>query len=211
METTNFFSGIAAMGITGALQIIIHKGTGNNWVVSVMLHNEQCGDNARKLIAPLNLNGTAQELDEGFFGQVAQPVKMASGLVANMEAYMQQLEVARKQSAMEKEKTEKVKKEKEAKEKKYREAMQKVDELEKAGKHRDAWMKVPEPSDYPEHAEILRKRKSALAAKFAPDLFGAAPAAITETTPEQEDIAEDDEREEDDEYGYQDEDSETEE
>lgn len=203
METTNFFSGIAALGITGDLQLTIRKGAESNWVVSVMLHNEQCGDSARKLIPSLNLNGTAQELDSGFFGQITTPMQAASGLMVNMEAYMRQLEEAKKQSAMEKEKADKEKKVKEAKEKKYKEAMQKVDELEKEGKFRDAWMKVPELSEYPEQADALRKRKSSLAVKFAPDLFGveatpvaALPQQEQEETPDEEELPEADEDEE---------------
>lgn len=173
METTNFFSSVAALNFTGNLQLTICKGADNNWIVSVMLNNEQCGDEARKLIHPLNLRGTAAELDSGFFKNITAPVQAASGLMVNMEAFMKQLEEAKKQSAIEKDKADREKKEKEAKEKKYKEAMQKVDELEKEGKYRDAWMKVPEPTEYPEQAEALRKRKSFLAAKFAPDLFGA--------------------------------------
>jgi len=186
METTKFFSGVAALGITGDLQLTIRKGAENNWVVSVMLHNEQCGDSARKLIPSLNLNGTVEELDNGFFEQITTPMQAASGLMVNMEAYMKQLEEAQKQSAMEKEKADKDRKEKEAKEKKYKEAMQKVDELEKEGKFRDAWMKVPEPSEYPEQADALRKRKSSLAAKFAPDLFGAEATPVAAAQPQQQ-------------------------
>jgi len=37
--------------------------------------------------------------------------------------------------------------------------MQKVDELEKEGKYRDAWMKVPDPADYPEQTETIRKKE----------------------------------------------------
>ena len=208
MEATNFFSSVAALNITGDLQITIRKGAETNWVVSVMLHNEQCGDNARKLIPPLNLKGTTDELDNGFFRQITAPIQTASGLMVNMEAYMKQLEEVKKQSAMEKEKADKEKKEKEAKEKKYKEAMQKVDELEKDGKFRDAWMKVPEPAEYPDQAEALRKRKSALAAKFAPDLFGAEATPVAaqpqqteqETTPDEEEQpdTDDEEQEEDD-------------
>lgn len=184
METRNFFSSVAALNITSDLQLTIRRGAENNWIVSVMLNNGQCGDDARKLIPPLNLRGTAEELDNGFFEQITAPIQTASGLMVNMEAFMKQLEEARKQSAMEKEKADREKKEKEAKEKKYKEAMQKVDELEKEGKFRDAWMKVPEPAEYPEQAEALRKRKSSLAVKFAPDLFGAE-AMPVETTPPQ--------------------------
>jgi PRTRC genetic system protein E len=184
METTNFFSSIAALNITGDLQVTIRKGAESNWIVSVMLNNEQCGDDARKLIPPLNLRGSAEELDNGFFERITTPIQTASGLMVDMEGFMKQLEEVKKQSAREKEKTDRERKEKEAKEKKYREAMQKVDELEKEGKHRDAWMKVPDPSEYPEQAEAIRKRKSSLSSKFAPDLFGATATPLTVEQPQ---------------------------
>lgn len=184
METTNFFSSVAALNITGDLQVTIRKGAESNWIVSVMLNNEQCGDDARKLIPPLNLRGSAEELDNGFFERITTPIQTASGLMVDMEGFMKQLEEVKKQSAMEKEKTDRERKEKEAKEKKYREAMQKVDELEKEGKHRDAWMKVPDPSEYPEQAEAIRKRKSSLSSKFAPDLFGATATPLTVEQPQ---------------------------
>ncbi|SHM18276.1 PRTRC system protein E, partial [Flavobacterium flevense] len=115
---TNFFNQIAELEITGDLQLTISRGTENKLVVSILIQNEQCGDNAKQLIPPLNLRGTAEELDEGFFESIAVPLKTASGLMVNMEAYMKQLENAQKQSAMEKEKTDKEKKAKDEKEKK---------------------------------------------------------------------------------------------
>jgi PRTRC genetic system protein E len=173
---TNFFKQMDSLNLTGNVQLTLSKGAANNLIVSVMLHNEPCGDTAKQLIPPFNLRGTAEELDEGFFERITAPLQTASGLMDNMEAFMKQLATAKQQSAMEKEKAEKVKKDKEAKEKKYKEAMQKVEELEKAGKYSEAWVKVPEPSDYPEKAEELRKRKSALSAKFSTqNLFGATP------------------------------------
>ena len=36
METTNFFSSVAALNITGNLQLTIRKGVENNWIVSVI-------------------------------------------------------------------------------------------------------------------------------------------------------------------------------
>ena len=171
---TNFFNQIAQMGITGDLQLTISKGIENNLIVSIILQNEQCGDNAKQLIPPLNLRGTAEELDEGFFQQITTPLQTASGLMVNMEAFMKQLEEAKKQSAMEKEKIEKEKKEQEAKDKKFKDGMAKADELEKEGKFREAWMKVPEITEFPEKADEIRKRKNALSDKFAtPSLFGA--------------------------------------
>lgn len=171
---TNFFNQIAQLGVAGNLHLTITKGEADNLIVSVMLQNEQCGDNAKTIIPPLNLRGTAEELDSGFFQAITTPLQTASGLMVDMESYMKQLEEAKKQSAMEKEKTDKVKKEQEAKDKKYKEAMAKAYELEKEGKFREAWMKVPEITEFPANAEEIRKRKTQLSDKFsAPSLFGA--------------------------------------
>lgn len=187
METTNFFSSIEQLNLTGVLHIIVTKGTDNKWVVSTLLENNQCGDNARKLIPPFNQTGTALELDKGYFPKIVTPLQKASGLMDNMEAFMKQLENVKQQSAMEKQKSSKAVKTQDSKTTKYNEALQKADELEKAGKYREAWMKVPDPMDYPEQAEFLRKRRSSLSVKFAPDLF----AATEQTTPvEQVDLPE---------------------
>lgn len=170
----NFFNQIAQLDFTGVLQLNIAKGAESNLIVSVILNNEQCGDNAKNLIPPLTFNATPQEFDEGFFQQITTPIQKASGLMVDMEAFMKQLEEAKKQSAMEKEKTEKEKKDKEAKDKKFKDGMAKADELEKDGKFRDAWMKVPDITEFPEKADEIRKRKSELSEKFStPSLFGA--------------------------------------
>jgi len=172
--TTNFFNQIAQLEIVGDLQLTITKGAENNLVVSVILQNEQCGDNAKNIILPLTLRGTAEELDNGFFEQITTPIQTASGLMVNMEAFMKQMEQAKKQSAMEKENTDKAKKEQEAKDRKYKETMTKADELESQGKFREAWMKVPDSKEFPEKADEIRKRKSELSAKFStPSLFEA--------------------------------------
>ena len=171
---TNFFNQITQLDFTGNLQLTIAKGAENNLVVSIMLQNEQCGDNAKNIIPPLNLRGTAEELDNGFFEKITAPIQTVSGLMVDMEGYMKQLEQAKKQSAMEKEKGDKQKKEQEAKDKKFKDGMAKADELEKEGRYRDAWMKVPEITEFPEKADEIRKRKTSLSDKFgAPSLFGA--------------------------------------
>jgi PRTRC genetic system protein E len=180
----NFFGQLAHLDITGDIQITISKGAENNLVVSTILNNEQCGDKARQLIMPLNLRGTAAELDEGYFERITTPLQTASGLMVNMEAFMKQLDEAKKQSAMEKEKADKEKKSKEERDKKYKDAMLKADELEAAGKYRDAWTKVPDPALFPEQAETIRKRRTALSNKFAPDLFGATETAVAIAEPQ---------------------------
>src|SRR5690554_3090811 len=171
---TNFFNQVQQLDFTGVLQLNISKGVESNLIVSVLLNNEQCGDSAKNLILPLIINATPQEFDEGFFEQITTPIQKVSGLMVDMEKFQKQLDEAKAQSAIEKAKAEKEKKEQEAKDKKFKQAMDKVDELEKEGKFREAWIKVPDIAEYPEKADELRKRKTALSAKFEPDLFATA-------------------------------------
>ena len=184
---TNFFNQIQQLDFTGVLQLNISKGIESNLIVTVLLNNEQCGDNAKNGIPPLTFNATPQEFDEGFFEQITTPIQKVSGLMVDMEKFLKQLEEVKKQSAIEKEKAEKEKKEKEAKDKKFKDAMAKADELEKEGKFRDAWMKVPDITEFPEKADEIRKRKTSLSDKFAtPSLFGAMEEAKPEPQKEEE-------------------------
>lgn len=170
---TNFFNQIAQLHFTGVLQLNISKGIENGLIVSVMVLNDACGDKAKNLIPSITINATADEFDEGFFQRITMPVQKVSGLLVDMAQFEKQMDEAKKQSAMEKDKADKAKKEQETKDKKYKEAMANVDELEKEGKHRDAWMKVPDVTEYPEKAEEILKRKKSLSDKFAaPSLFG---------------------------------------
>lgn len=168
---TNFFRQLANMKLTGDLQITLRPTTENNFVLSVLLNNEQCGDDARKLIPPLNLRGTAEELDNGFFENISAPLQTASGLMVDMENFMKQLEEAKKKSAMEKEKADKEKKEKEAKDKKYKEAFEKAEALEKEEKFKEAWSALPKVSEFPDFAESIRKKQDEYERHFAPSLF----------------------------------------
>jgi len=171
---TNFFNQIQQLDFTGVLQLNISKGIESSLIVTVLLNNEQCGDSAKNGIPPLTFNATPQEFDEGFFQQITAPIQKVSGLMVDMEKFLKQLEEVKKQSAMEKEKADKQKKEQEAKDKKFKDAMAKADELEKEGKFREAWMKVPDITEFPEKADEIRKRKTELSNKFAtPSLFGA--------------------------------------
>lgn len=169
---TNFFSQLSGLNIKGIIKLTIAISEGPGITVSTFIDSDHCGDEARHQLIPYKLSGTAAELDNGYFERIVMPLQSTSGLLDNMENYMKQQEVAKQRSAMEKEKADKEKKEKEEKEKRFKEAMKKADELENEGKHREAWTKLPEPSDYPEHADTIRKRRQELADKFsAPSLF----------------------------------------
>lgn len=172
---TNFFRQIAKLDLTGDLQIVLRQTTDNSFVLSALLNNEQCGDEARKMIPPLNLRGTAEELDNGFFESISTPLQTASGLMVDMEAFMKQVEEARKKSVMEKEKTDKENKEREAKDKKYKECLQKAQELEKEGKYKEAWTALPKISDFSDYADIIRKKQDEYERHLAPSLFTETP------------------------------------
>ena len=168
---TNFFRQLAHLNLTGDLQLLLKPTTENSFVLSILLNNEQCGDEARKLIPPLNLRGTAEELDNGFFESISTPLQTASGLMVDIENFMKQLEEAKKKSAMEKEKQDKEKKEKEAKDKNYKEAFEKAETLEKEGKYKEAWSALPKVSEFSDFAETIRKKQDEYERHFAPSLF----------------------------------------
>ena len=161
---------------------MVLKKDGDALIVSLLLTNEQCADKAKALIPPLVLKGTAQELDSGFFSQVTAPIETTSGLMTNMEVYLKGQEAAKVQSKMEKDKENKERKEGDAKDKKLNDALQQAAQLQKEGKYKEAWAKVPDPSKYPERAEELRKMRKELSDKFTPpDLFGSAVAEEKDT------------------------------
>jgi PRTRC genetic system protein E len=175
MAITNFFSQVAALDFRGCLNLTLYK-EGERLTVSVLVQDDACGDTAKSHIPPLILKGTAQELGEGFFPAITEPVQQTSQLLTNMEQFLKGQEEAKKNSAMERKKADKADKpaaEVSPKEKKFLEAMKQVDALEAEGKFKEAWCKVPQPSEYPDKAEQLRKRRESLKAQFAPDLFGA--------------------------------------
>ena len=91
--------------------------------------------------------------------------------MVDMESFMKQLEETKRNSAMEKEKSDKEKKEKEAKEKKFKDSLQKAEELEKEEKYKDAWSALPKASEFPDYAEIIRKKQDEYERHFAPSLF----------------------------------------
>jgi PRTRC genetic system protein E len=193
MATTNFFAQVAAIPFEGCLNITIRK-DGEQQTVSVLVQNEACGDTAKAHIPPLILKGDIKELGEGFFPAITAPVQQASALLLNMEQFLKGQENAKKHSAMEKKKegkTEMPATASDPKATKFDTAMAQVDSLEAEGKFREAWMKVPQPTEFPEKAEELRKRRASLSAKFSPDLFGAEQPA-TDEEPNTEDYATDD-------------------
>ena len=171
---TGFFSSIAEMDFAGNLLLTIAKSE-EGLVVSVLLQNSGCTDKAKQGIPPLIFRGSAQELDTAFFDNLKKPVQMASKLMTDMENYTKTLEQVRKNSAMEKDKAKKEKTTQTAndgKDAKFLSLMKQVDELDNAGKPKEAWMILDKLTGFAEHSEAIRKRKTELTRRFAPELFG---------------------------------------
>ncbi len=176
---TNFFQNITSLPATPNSEwVIVVKQIKDQLLVSVLYKDESCGDDARKIIPPLTFNESATKLDMCFFSDLRTAFEGTVKVFSNMEHYLKQQEQAALQSKMENDKHKKAEKEntvqdkpKTEKEKKYDSGLKQAEELEAEGKYRDAWMKVPDPADYPEQADFLRKRREELSAHFAPNLF----------------------------------------
>lgn len=168
---TEFFQNLTALDSSGQWQITVKPIPENKLVVSV-LFSSTCGDEAAKLVPPIILKGTAAELDEGFFTALTSPVQQTAALFSNMDAFMVQKDQAEKQSQMAKAEQTRQQKEQAEKTNRYDAAMKIVDALAAEGKFREAFIKLPDPGEFEGKAEIIRKRRAELTAKFSqPQLF----------------------------------------
>jgi PRTRC genetic system protein E len=164
MQTT-FFQNIQALNIKGDLNLHIKQQKDGQLLVSILLANDKVEDEARKIIPPMNFQGTAKELDEGFFAALEKPIQKASALFTNMKDFEEALEKTKKQSKLAQEKEDGEKKEKEERKKKYEAQMKKVAELEEKKKYGEAIGAMPKPSDFPEQAEEIKKKTDELKQK----------------------------------------------
>lgn len=166
----NFFQTIYDLQSAGAWNIVITQTAENLLAVSVTVKNPKASE-ATRHIAPLTLEGTPQEFDEQFFSMITTPIKRTSSLLRNLETYTKQVEKTEPKNSSEKKGALKESKPVDEKTKKYEDGLKKAEELEQQGKFREAWVKVPEPSDYPEHSDFLMARRKELSAKFLDPTF----------------------------------------
>ena len=71
-------------------------------VVSVLPGNSLVKDAAKNKFVPICLNGTPEEMDEGFLDKILKPIAKANGLLANIKDFEDAQEEAKKASEMEK-------------------------------------------------------------------------------------------------------------
>lgn len=170
MDNT-FFQSLSELMTDGCLKLVIKKDNQNALIVSVLATNDNVGDNAKNVIAPLVLKGTAEEIDHGFFDAIQEPVKATNQLLTNMEAYLKQVSEAKVKSQME---TDKLKAEKNAKDerkKKFDALFKKVEELEGEKKFKEAIEQLYKATDLIEHTDEIKKRISEIQLKSQPSMF----------------------------------------
>lgn len=93
---TNFFELIAGLAVNGNLQINIHQHESGTQTVSVLLSAKDPKATTGKNLPPMLLKGSPQELDNGFFQYISEPVKQTEKLFANADAYKKELDKAQK-------------------------------------------------------------------------------------------------------------------
>jgi PRTRC genetic system protein E len=183
---TNFFENIASMNTPGKWAITIHTNEQGQFTVSTLFVGIASGDKAGSAIPPLLAKGTAQELDEGYFDAIENPIQQTAAFYTSAETYLKGLEKARLASKMEQDKknkntpkpkvsTEESEKDdieigepqpsKEDKRKAYLQAMIKINELNASCKYEEALALLPSVTDYPEKEAELKTKLADLTRK----------------------------------------------
>ena len=182
---TNFFEQVAGLQFIGNMLLNINHDETGILTVSAILKNGSNTAAAGNQLPPMLFKGTAQELDEGFFAGLAQPVKQTLGLLTNLAAYQQELDKAKKnakpdnkqakaaepENEEEQEETETLftpkpddKEAKAEKKRLYDEAMDRAKELARQMKYAEALAQLPDATDYPDKAELLKAKRQEIQA-----------------------------------------------
>lgn len=166
---TNFFQAITHLHGKGKWVVTAEFTAEKTLAVSVLLSGNSSG--AYKAgIEPMLFRGTAQEIDEGFFTAIAEPVKQTASIFANADAYQKSLADAKQEL------DKKVKKAADhpkpdtkdnSNKQVYEEKMKKIAELDAACKYTEALAELPNVADFPEKKSEIEGRKAELDRKSA--------------------------------------------
>lgn len=162
---TNFFQQIEKLNINSEMHFVIKKST-NGFSVGILIKRKGLEDQASKLVPPMTLKGTAQELDERFFETISKPAKETDDFFSNLASYEIQLKDAAKKTKMQETNQSKENREKETRKKKYDEQMKKVIELENKEKVGEAIAAMPKAEQFPEQAEEIKTKLDELNGKL---------------------------------------------
>ena len=158
---TNFFQQAAAFTTQYGWRINIVPNK-DKFVISVLLYDPAADSKALKIVQTINLEGTAQELDKGFFAAIAAPVQKTVSLLTNEKEYAKSLDDAKKQSKQEQDKRGKAKQPDAPKAITFESEMEKVEQLEAQGKFNEALMALPKAEKYPDNEDEIEVKRTAL-------------------------------------------------
>lgn len=156
----------------------------NGMTVLVMPRMNGLKDDAKHHLTPLTLRGTPEEIDNGFFAAVSQPLQRAAGLLTGMAEFEKQAELAAANSKAAKEQKDKESKEAREKREKYDKHIKKAEEQEAAKEYAEAVTSLKQASLYatPQALKSVNEKIAALRSKSNEGtLFGA-----SEAEPEQQ-------------------------
>ena len=162
---TNFFKSLFEISPNMEYRINVTNLGEDKLIVTVLPINAAVKDDAVRVIQPMVLQGTATELDLGFFDAICKPVEKVTELFANMSSFLTQLEEAKSQSRMEQGTLDKDKREKEQRKKKFEDQMKKVVELETSEKYGQAIAQMPKADQFPEQEQEITKKLDELRSK----------------------------------------------
>lgn len=124
---SNFFTQLKSVIGQAELQINI-KSKGEE--LTVMINpKSSANDPALSNIQPLILSGTPEELDEGFFNGISEPLSRVTGLMINIEEFEKSASKADEESKVKKAAEEKLKKQQESEAKKINDLIKKAEDL----------------------------------------------------------------------------------
>lgn len=162
---TNFFKSLFEISTGSDYRISVSRQGSDRLIVTLLPVNPSVKDEALRVIQPMVLKGTPDELDAGFFEAIRKPVEKTTELFANMSSFLTQLDEAKSQSKMEQGSQDKERREKEQRKNKYEEQMKKVADLESKEKYGQAIGQMPKADQFPEQKEEIAKKLEELRSK----------------------------------------------
>lgn len=167
------FKELASMlGENDTLNIIITR-KGEKLIMSILPKVYKVKDDIQKKISPFTISGTPEELEEGFINAISSPIQKVTGLLTNTREFEKSAEKATV-SGNSKSAPDSKKKEEEERKTKYNEATKRADELEKAGKLREAVIALEDANKYASgnHSAIQGRIDKLNKILNKPSLFG---------------------------------------
>lgn len=166
MPKTNFFQGLEALQIKGTIKIVLKQSVNKIWTGSILVVDPDLKDPAVKTLPPLSFSGTSEELGEGFFDALKNPLQKVSTLLVNVSHYEAQVAEAEKAAKMNQTTASgKATKSTEPTDRKFQDKIKKVDALEKAGKIGEAIGAMPKESDFPAQSAAIKAKMEVLKQK----------------------------------------------